>query len=162
MQRSFKKHARCRYKLVALFRKRAELRRWVVTRRFATYAGDVTTTGAAATIAANAVTNSKAAQMAAHTIKGRDQSGHGDRPLGDPELHQYERGGTKGVQVGSSLMVQGTHVYVINEDLSNTSPCYPASSVVIDNQAANVAVLIPPNTCQQFLVKTTTALRTVQ
>ncbi len=70
--------------------------------------------------------------------------------------------GTKGVRIAASLMVAGKHVFVANEDATHSLPCFPDTGLVIDNLSANTAVLIPPNTCQHFLVKTTTALRTVQ
>jgi hypothetical protein len=70
--------------------------------------------------------------------------------------------GTKGVRIAASLMVAGKHIFVANEDATHSLPCFPDTGLVIDNLSANTSVLIPPNTCQHFLVKTTTALRTVQ
>jgi hypothetical protein len=70
--------------------------------------------------------------------------------------------GTKGVRIAASLMVAGKHIFVANEDATHSLPCFPDTGLVIDNLSANASVLIPPNTCQHFLVKTSTALRTVQ
>ncbi len=70
--------------------------------------------------------------------------------------------GTKAVRIAASLMVAGRHIFVTNEDATHSLPCFPDTGLVIDNLSANTAVLIPPNTCLQLIVKSTTALRTNQ
>ncbi len=71
--------------------------------------------------------------------------------------------GTHGVRLAASLMIPGNHIYVINEDASNTLVCYPDTSVAINNESVNVAVTggILANSTAEFIVKSTTALRTV-
>lgn len=71
--------------------------------------------------------------------------------------------GTKGVRIASSLMIPGNHIYVANEDASNTLVCYPDTSIAINAESVNVAVTggILANSTAEFIVKSATALRTV-
>jgi hypothetical protein len=71
--------------------------------------------------------------------------------------------GTHGVRISSTLMTPGDHIYVANEDATNTLVCYPDTGITINAQSANVAVTggILANTTALFIVKNATSLRTV-
>ncbi len=71
--------------------------------------------------------------------------------------------GTHGVRIDATLVIPGNHIYVANEDLTNTLVCYPDTGVSINNQAADAAITggIIANSTAHFVVKSSTAIRTV-
>lgn len=66
-----------------------------------------------------------------------------------------------GVVPATGLMVAGNHIYVANENATNTLIFYPPVGATINNQAANAPINIGANTTALFVVKSTTALRSV-
>ncbi len=71
--------------------------------------------------------------------------------------------GTHGVRIDTSLMIPGNHLYVANEDTnpSHTLPVYPDTGNSIGSLSVNAAITVPADTTAFFLVKSTTALRSV-
>jgi hypothetical protein len=69
--------------------------------------------------------------------------------------------GTHGVRIDASLMTVGGHVFVTNEDTSHSLPVYPDSGIAINSLSANAAITVPADTTAHFIVKSSTALRSV-
>lgn len=66
-----------------------------------------------------------------------------------------------GVVPATGLMAVGNHIYVANESATNTLVFYPPVGATINNQAANAPINIGANSTALFVVKSTTALRSV-